>query len=133
MRVDKFLWAVRIFKTRSLATKACKANQVLILGNSVKPSRELKVGDEIEVKKMPIWRKYRVKEILKNRVGAKLAPDYVTDITPSKELEHLEMLRVSGNANRQKGTGRPTKRERRTIDDLWSELDYQKDDDEEML
>ena len=124
MRIDKFLWAVRIYKTRGLASKACKDNHIMILGQRVKPSRELKIGDEINVKKNPIWRKYKVKGFLKNRVGAKLVVDYINDITPDLEIEKLKMMKLTDIVDRRRILGRPTKKDRRSLNDLHKDLDY---------
>lgn len=134
MRIDKFLWSVRIFKTRTLASEACKLGRVTMGGQLVKSSRDIKEGDVIEVKKNPIWRKYKVKKLLKSRVGAKLVEAYVEDFTPKEELEKLEMIHKSGILSRPKGYGRPTKKERRDIgkllneDDGWP-LDFEDDDE----
>ncbi len=116
MRIDKFLWAVRLFKTRSLATEACKAGKILINDQTLKPSREVKEGEEIKVKKIPIWRTYRVKALLKSRVGAKLVGDYIEETTPEEEVKKLELHKLAEQFDRTKGTGRPTKKERRDIE-----------------
>ena len=135
MRIDKFLWSVRIFKTRNVASEACKSGRVTMSGQFVKSSRAVKEGDVIEVKKNPIWRKYKVKKLLKNRVGAKLVEDYVLDLTPPEELEKLEIIRKTGVLSRPRGLGRPTKKERRDIDKLLNEddgwpLDFDDDSDD---
>lgn len=134
MRIDKFLWSVRIFKTRTVASEACKSGRVTMSGQFVKSSRDVKEGDIIEVKKNPIWRKYKVKKLLKSRVGAKLVEEHVEDLTPKEELEKLEMIRKSGILSRPRGYGRPTKKDRRDIEKLLNEddgwpLDFE--DDEE--
>lgn len=118
VRIDSFLWAVRIFKTRSLASANCKKNRVLINGVEVKPSRLVKVGDVVVVKKPPISYTYKVLQIAKNRMGAKSVTDYIEDKTPKSEYEQLELKRISGFVGRVKGTGRPTKRDRRKLDDF---------------
>ncbi|KXB33396.1 S4 domain protein [Bacteroidales bacterium KA00251] len=118
VRIDSFLWAVRIFKTRSLASASCKKNRVLINGVEVKPSRLVKVGDVVVVKKPPISYTYKVLQIAKNRMGAKSVTDYIEDKTPKSEYEQLELKRISGFVGRVKGTGRPTKRDRRKLDDF---------------
>ena len=126
VRVDKYLWCVRLFKTRSLATQATKTNRVLVNDEVVKPAKEVKPGDVIDVKKNNIWVKIEVLEILKNRVGAKLVPTYCKDITPQEELDKLEALRVRLIQTRAKGTGRPTKKDRRDMEgfvDDWSDWD----------
>ena len=117
LRIDKWLWAVRVFKTRSIATVECNKGRVTIDGVSVKPSRVPKTGDIVKVKKNPVTYSYRIKGMPANRVGAKLVPDYLEDITPPEELKILEMQQ-SGNITgfRDRGTGRPTKKERRDID-----------------
>ena len=134
MRIDKFLWSVRIFKTRTVASEACKSGRVTMSGQFVKSSRDVKEGDIIEVKKNPIWRKYKVKKLLKNRVGAKLVDEHVEDLTPKEELEKLEMIRKSGVLSRPRGYGRPTKKDRRDIEKLLNEddgwpLDFEDDDE----
>lgn len=116
VRVDKWLWAVRVFKTRSIATDACKKGRVTIDGQSVKPSRTLKPGEVIEVRKNPVTYSYKVKQLIQKRVGAKLVPEYMEDVTPASELEILEMQKNMSWFDRERGTGRPTKKERRDID-----------------
>ncbi|KJD32015.1 RNA-binding protein [Tamlana sedimentorum] len=121
MRIDKFLWCVRYYKTRSLATTACKKGQVRINGDSVKPSREVYAQDTIDVRKNQINYKLKVNDIPPNRVGAKLVDIYRTDITPKTEFEAQELLKFSKDYYRKKGTGRPTKKDRRDIDDFYDE------------
>jgi len=120
MRVDKFLWCVRYFKTRSIATNACKKGHVKINGDSVKPSRDVFSTDKIEVRKNQINYKIEVLDLPPSRVGAKLVSIYITDITPKENLEKLDLLKYSKDYYRKKGTGRPTKKDRRDIDD-WFE------------
>lgn len=120
IRIDKWLWAVRVFKTRSQATEACKKGRVYINNIEVKPSRAPKIGDVVEVKKPPILYRYRVKQLLHNRVGAKLVSIYLEDITPEQEVIKLDMMRLNLGGFREKGTGRPTKKERRLLDD-WND------------
>jgi ribosome-associated heat shock protein Hsp15 len=120
VRIDKYLWAVRIFKTRSLAAEACKKGRVSIDGMHVKPSRSVSEGDVIEVKKMPVIYSYRVKEPIEKRVGAKLVDQHVENITPREELQKLEM-QDDFYIKRDRGAGRPTKKERRLLDDLQEE------------
>jgi ribosome-associated heat shock protein Hsp15 len=117
IRVDKWLWAVRIFKTRSQATEACRKGRILIDEQAVKPSRVLKVNDIIKVRKPPVVYSYRVSGLLAKRLSARLVKDYVEDITPEQELEKLRM-RETFFIHRDKGSGRPTKKERRTMDKL---------------
>lgn len=115
VRVDKWLWAMRVFKTRSIATEACKKGRVSIGGAAVKPSRTVKPGDVVDVRKPPITYTFRVKDVCENRLGAKLVPDYLENITPPDQYELLEMTRISGFVDRRKGLGRPTKRDSRTM------------------
>lgn len=116
VRVDKWLWAVRVYKTRSLATDACKISRVSINGQLAKPSRTIKVGDIITVRKPPIELSFKVLQLLNNRVGAKLVPEYMENVTPREQYEILEMQRISGFVNRAKGLGRPTKKDRRDME-----------------
>lgn len=114
-RIDKWMWATRIFKTRTIATEACKKGRVSIGGSSVKPSRTIKVGDIIQVRKPPITYSFKVLALTEKRMGAKLVPEYLENITPPEQYEILEMSRISGFVNRSKGLGRPTKREGREL------------------
>lgn len=115
VRIDKWLWAVRVFKTRSQAVEACKKGRVEMKGSTVKPSRTVKVGDEISVRKPPITYTFRVLALSENRMGAKLVPDFLENITPQEQYDILEMSRISGFVARSKGLGRPTKREGRDL------------------
>ena len=115
-RVDKWLWAMRIFKTRSIASDACKNGRVTIGGVDMKPSRTIKVGDVINVKKPPITYSFKVLKTIEQRVGAKLLPEIYENVTDPKQYELLEMSRISGFVDRARGTGRPTKKERRALD-----------------
>lgn len=136
-RIDKWLWAMRVFKTRTIATEACKKGRVMMNGVAVKPSRNIKVGDVIDVRKPPVTYTFRVKALTANRLGAKLVPDYLENITAPDQYELLEMTRISGFVDRRKGLGRPTKRDSRelsrfkeesyTADDFY--LDWEDDDD----
>ncbi len=121
MRVDKYLWCVRYFKTRSLATKACKKGHVKIDGSSVKPSREIFPADKIEVRKNQINYQIEVLDIPSSRVGAKLVSLYLVDKTPKENLEKLDLLKYSKDYYRKKGTGRPTKKDRRDLEDFKEE------------
>ena len=114
-RIDKWLWCMRVFKTRSIATEECKKGRVLMNGVAIKPSKNIKVGDIIQVKKSPITYTFKVKDIPGNRLGAKLVPEYLENLTPQSEYDLLEMTKISGFVNRQKGLGRPTKREGREL------------------
>lgn len=118
VRIDKWLWAVRQFKTRSLASEACKGGRVKINNVNVKPSREVKSGDEIEIIIHGIKKRIRVLKLVKNRVNAKLLNDLVLDITSSEELEKQEMINKINSEKRLRGAGRPTKKDRRMIDKL---------------
>lgn len=115
-RIDKWLWAARIFKTRTIAADACKNSRVSVNGVSVKPSRMIKEGDVVAVKKAPITYSFRVLKTIEQRVGAKLLPEIYENITPDSQYELLEMTRISGFVDRARGTGRPTKKDRRAID-----------------
>lgn len=114
-RVDKWLWEMRVFKTRTQATDACKNNRVIIGSAQAKPSRTVKPGDEVSVRKSPITYTFRVKGIPGGRLGARLVPEYLENITPADQYELLEMTRISGFVDRRKGLGRPTKRDARDM------------------
>ncbi|MBF1487736.1 RNA-binding S4 domain-containing protein [Prevotella pallens] len=115
-RIDKWLWAARIFKTRSIAADACKNGRVTINGTNVKPSHTIKVGEIINVKKPPITYSFEVLQTIEKRVGAKLIPEVYKNVTDAKQYELLEMSRISGFVDRARGTGRPTKKDRRQLD-----------------
>jgi ribosome-associated heat shock protein Hsp15 len=123
IRIDKFLWAVRIFKTRSLASDACRKGKIIINNIQVKPSRIITANETIIVKKLPLVYSYSVTEPIENRVSAKLVHLYVNDITPEEERAKLLNRELSGFGYRNKGSGRPTKKERRNIDRLNEGLD----------
>ncbi len=134
VRVDKYLWAMRIYKTRSIAADACKNGRITMNGIQLKPSRTFKIGDRFSVRKGPITYSYRVLQLSENRLGAKLVPEYMQDITAPDQLELLELARMAGQTGRDRGTGRPTKKDRREIETFMSdsyldELDWE--DDEE--
>lgn len=120
MRVDKFLWCVRYFKTRSIATDACKTGKVRVNGDLIKPSREVYPGDKCTVRKNQINYDIQVLDLPSSRVGAKLVNLYINDVTPKEELQKLELLKYSKDYYRKKGAGRPTKKDRRELDD-WFE------------
>lgn len=120
MRVDKFLWCVRYFKTRSIATDACKQGKVRVNGSLVKPSREVYPTDKLSVRKNQINYQIEILDLPPSRVGAKLVNLYINDVTPKEEFEKLELLKYSQDYYRKKGTGRPTKKDRRELDD-WFE------------
>jgi|SRR6218665_415755 len=121
MRIDKFLWSVRFYKTRTIATEEIKKNRVSIGENVVKSSKEVKNGDVIKMRKNQIDYKIKVIDIPKNRVGAKLVPIYVIDMTEKEQYEILALRKSSQDYYRQKGIGRPTKKDRRDMDDYSSE------------
>lgn len=115
-RIDKFIWSVRLFKTRSLATAQCKANKVLVNNEPVKPSRDVKIGDRIALKKNGATFTYKVLALLDNRVGAKLVADYVLDTTPIEEVEKYKLYQASQSNYRENGMGKPTTKERRLLE-----------------
>ena len=117
-RLDKWLWAARIFKTRTIAADACKNGRVMIADVKMKPSRMIKEGDVIQVRKPPVTYSFKVLKAIQNRVGAKLVPEVLENVTPPDQYELLEMNRISGFVNRARGTGRPTKKERRELDNF---------------
>ena len=123
IRVDKFLWAMRIYKTRSIATDACKCGRVKINGVEIKPSRTFHIGDVFTVRKGPVTYTYRILQLSENRLGAKLVPNYLEDITTPDQLEILELARFAAQSGRDRGTGRPTKKDRREIEHFFSD-DY---------
>lgn len=117
IRIDKWMWAMRIFKTRTISTEACKKGRVTLNDevNPVKPSRTVKVGDIVHVRKPPVSYSFRVKALTENRLGAKLVPEYMENITPQDQYDLLDVVRISGFVDRRKGLGRPTKREGREL------------------
>ena len=115
-RIDKWLWAARIFKTRSIAADACKNGRVTLNGVNLKPSRTIKEGDVVSVKKPPVTYSFKVLKTIEQRVGAKLLPEIYENVTDPKQYELLQMSRISGFIDRVHGTGRPTKKERRALD-----------------
>ena len=119
VRVDKWLWAVRVFKTRSQATEACRKGRIFMDDQAVKPSRVLKPGDIVRVRKSPVVYTYKVLQLAEKRMGAKLVPDFMEDITPPEELEILDVQKNMSWFKRDRGTGRPTKKERRDLDDFF--------------
>jgi len=118
IRIDKWLWAVRLFKTRSIASDACRGGKIKIDGQIVKPSREVKIGDLILIQQNPIIKTVKVRQIIKNRVSAKLAIDAVEDLTPAEEYAKLKLMNELNYERRDRGIGRPTKRDRRDINRL---------------
>ncbi len=140
-RIDKWMWATRIFKTRTISAEACKKGRVTVGDAIAKPSRTVKVGDIVKVRKPPVAYSFLVKALTENRLGAKLVPDYMENITPQSELDLLEIVKVSGFIDRRKGLGRPTKRDGREMArfredmadnaDLGWDFDFDFDDDED--
>lgn len=118
VRIDKWLWAVRIFKSRTIAVEACKKGRISIGGTNVKASRMVKVGDIIDVRKPPITYSFKVLNLTERRMGAKLVPDYMENVTSQSQYDILEISKISGFVNRAKGTGRPTKKDRRSIEEF---------------
>lgn len=135
-RLDKWLWAARIFKTRSIAADACKNGRVMMNGVKLKPSRMVKEGEIIQVRKPPVTYSFKVLKAIQNRVGAKLVPEVLENVTPPDQYELLEMNRISGFVGRARGTGRPTKKERRELDNFtepafFGDFDFDFDDDDD--
>ena len=136
VRIDKWMWATRIFKTRTIAAEACKKNRVMIQGVNVKPSRMIKAGDIVQVRKPPITYSFKVLEATEKRMGAKLVPQFLENVTTADQYEILELNRISGFVDRAKGLGRPTKKDRReleqfagpaALDDFDFEFDFDTD------
>lgn len=135
-RIDKWMWAARIFKTRTIAAEACKKGRIYINGTQAKPARMIKPGDTIQVKKTPITYSFKVIQAIEKRVGAKLVPEIMENVTTPDQYELLEMSKISGFVNRAKGTGRPTKKDRRDLDEFFTpeyidDFDFDFDDNEE--
>lgn len=130
-RIDKWLWAARIFKTRSIAADACKNGRVTFNGMNMKPSRTIKEGDVVSVKKPPVTYSFKVLKAIEQRMGAKLLPEIYENVTDPKQYELLQMSRISGFIDRAHGTGRPTKKERRALDAFVDPVMFGFDDDEE--
>ena len=138
-RIDKWLWAARIFKTRTIAAAACKKGQVSLGGVQLKASRMIKAGDVVSVRKPPITYSFRVLQPIERRVGAKLIPEVLENVTTPDQYELLEMSKISGFVGRAKGTGRPTKKDRRSLEDFQNEVpeffgdfEFDLDDSEEL-
>ena len=135
VRVDKYLFAMRLYKTRTIAADACKKGRIMMGGAQLKPSRTFHIGDVFSLRKGPITYTYRIKQLSENRLGAKLVPDYLQDITAPDQLELLELARLAGQTGRDRGTGRPTKKDRREIetflsDDYLDIIDFDDEDEE---
>lgn len=121
MRIDKFIWCVRLSKTRSIATKLCNADKVVLNDDLIKSSKAVKVGDEISLKYNPIWRSFKVLDIPKSRLGAKLVPEFIEETTEASALATYEQVQKANQENRMRmGKGRPTKKDRRDMDRLTS-------------
>ncbi len=138
-RIDKWMWAARIFKTRTIAAEACKKGRVSINGAQAKPARMIKPGDVIQVRKPPVTYSFKVLQAIEKRVGAKLVPEIMENVTTPDQYELLEMNRISGFVNRAKGTGRPTKKDRRDLDEFFTpeysdnfdfDFDFEEEEDE---
>ena len=127
VRIDKWLWAVRLFKTRTLAAEACKKGKVIIKGIQVKPSRNVKVEDVISIKRNPFLFSFQVLALSENRMNAKLVPDFMKNVTTADQLELIELARLSGQNGRDRGAGRPTKKDRRDLEDF-TEPDFMDED-----
>ncbi len=126
MRIDKFLWCIRVYKTRSLASAQIKLEKVWLNGNPVKASREVKIGEVLTVRKGPILFSYKALAFPRARLGAKLVPTHAQDVTAAEELTKLEMIRLQFSLDRKRGLGRPTKKERRELDD-YTDYDFEEE------
>lgn len=124
VRIDKWLWATRVFKTRSIAADACKKGRVSVRNSIAKPSTMVRVGDVIQVRKPPITLHFEVLALTQNRMGAAFVPDFLRNVTPKEEYEVLELQRLSGFVDRARGSGRPTKKERRELDQFMSPTEF---------
>lgn len=129
VRIDKWLWAVRLYKTRSLAAEACKKGKVLIQNVSVKPSRAIKIGDIIQIKQNPVLYSFKVLELAQNRMNAKLVPGFMENVTTPDQLELIELGKLAAQTGRSRGTGRPTKKERRDLEDFVDPFFQDEEDD----
>lgn len=134
-RIDKWMWATRIFKTRTIAAEACKKGRISINGAQAKPARTVKPGDVVQVRKPPVTYSFKVLQAIEKRVGAKLVPDVMENVTTPDQYELLEMSKISGFVDRARGTGRPTKKERRDLDEFFTpeymdDFDFDFDEEE---
>ena len=129
VRIDKYLWAIRVFKTRGDATDACKGNKVRVGGSPAKPSKEVKPGEVIEIQKGTVRYSYRVIRLLENRVGAQLVPDFAENLTPQSELDKLRAPVETFFIRRDRGSGRPTKKDRRAMEHLWDGINFDAGED----
>jgi ribosome-associated heat shock protein Hsp15 len=124
VRIDKWLWAVRLFKTRTLACEQCKKGKVYVNQSLAKPSRMIKAGDTVQVKRNPVLYTFRALALTENRLNAKLVPDYLQDITTPDQLALIELGKIAENGARDRGTGRPTKKERRDLNEFTTQYAY---------
>ncbi len=122
-RIDKYLWAIRVFKTRTEATEACKGGKVKMGGVNAKPSRLVKVGEVVDVRKGAVQYSYRIKGLAEHRIGAKMVPEYAENLTPETELAKLKAPVETFFVRRDRGAGRPTKKDRRVLEEAWDRLD----------
>ena len=129
VRIDKYLWSIRVFKTRSEATDACKGGKIRVNGADTKPSKMVKVGDTIVARKGAVTYTYKVLELIDKRQGAKLVPNYAENLTPPEELEKLRAPIETFFLKRDRGAGRPTKKDRRQMEALWDDLSFDVPDD----
>ena len=129
--IDKWLWAVRLYKTRSLATEACKKGKVLIQNVAVKPSRTVKVGEIVQVRQNPVVYSFKVIALAQNRMNAKLVPGFMENVTTPDQLELIELAKIAAQSGRARGTGRPTKKERRELDEYVEPFFLDGDDGED--
>ena len=129
VRIDKYLWSIRVYKTRSEATDACKGGKIRLNGGDVKPSKTVKVGDVLVARKGPVTYTYRILQLIDKRQGAKLVPNYAENLTPQEELDKLRAPVETFFLKRDRGAGRPTKKDRRQMDSLWGNLSFDVPDD----
>lgn len=129
VRIDKYLWSIRVFKTRSEATDACKGGKIRVNGADTKPSKMVRRGDVIVARKGPVTYTYKVLELIDKRQGAKLVPQYAENLTPAEEIAKLRAPVETFFLKRDRGAGRPTKKDRRQMDSLWDELSFDVPDD----
>ena len=129
LRIDKYLWAIRVYKTRTDATDACKGGKVRVNGADTKPSKSVKVGNTIVARKGAVTYTYKVLQLIDKRQGAKLVPNYAENLTPQEELDKLRAPVETFFLKRDRGAGRPTKKDRRQMEDLWDNLSFDVPDD----
>lgn len=129
IRIDKWLWAVRLYKTRSLASEACKKGKVLVQNVQIKPSRVVKVGDIIQIKRNPVLYSFKVLALAQNRMNAKLVPEFMENVTTPDQLELIELGKIASQTGRARGAGRPTKKERRDMEDFFEPFFFDDEDD----